>query len=118
MSTNESMKDRIKLFCDHPFFTERPSLIVALLSVEMQTGIKLPNTFEISITSEFSMYDIRVVLGKANDYYFFGMGPEDGYIQYQAFESKKQLFLYFRSMDNIDREDRAYLLNQVENMPN
>jgi hypothetical protein len=105
------------MFCENPFFVQRPNLIVAILSLESRIGIKLPNTFHATMMPLYMIGERKVELGKIHNLYIFGMDFEDGHWEYRAFEDIREIKLFFAQMEDLEPTERAYWLNQIEEIP-
>lgn len=112
------LKERIALFCEHPFFKKFPSLVVTILDYEIKTGIKLPNSFDFTPMDMYHFGDRSIMLAKLHNFYILGFDFEDGFWEFSAFPSKQEMKLFFGYMEGLDPQDLAYWIRQIDAIPN
>ena len=116
-STQALIKERIAAFCEHPFFKQYPSLVVAILDCEIKTGVKLPNSFELIQMPIYQFGERSIMLARLHHFFIFGFDFDDGYWEFSAFPSKPEMKLFFTQMEGLDREHLAYWLRQIDDIP-
>jgi len=112
----EMIHERIDFLNQVAFFNERKGLAQAIVYVEKKTGIKLPTEFKVTLMPSYKIGHNEVTLGRIHTYYFFGLEIH-GIVNYQAFENKKTLKLFFTQMEGLEREDLAFWLREIDDIP-
>lgn len=112
----EKIKERINLFYENEFFQLNPGLAEAVVQFELGMGVRLPNQFHIHIMPEYKIGENSVVIGRIHKHFIFGLETE-GVPNYQLFETKNKIKLFFTQMEGIEKEDLRYWLDQIDEIP-
>lgn len=112
----QSVEERAKVFCENPYFQEKPpSLIAAIVAFELQQKQKFPPSFSITLP-EYKIGDsISVQIGKIHNAYIFGLFTENKW-RYTLFPNKEELKLFFMSIAALDKKDLPFWWNEIENL--
>ncbi|MDG4656203.1 DUF3964 family protein [Ectobacillus antri] len=95
-----------------PFFQDKQLLAKQIIQFEKETGVYLPNQFEVKQIPPYEFGERKAVIGRVHAFYFIGICKE-GVWQYQAFANEMKCKEFFIALPGEDKE-LAFWLNNIE----
>lgn len=114
------MNSREEKIINHEFFKDRKDLATMLIQFEKEGKGFLPNSprrVEIP-PSAIKFGNKRVVLGRIDKYYYFGIEVEKDVWKYNAFEDEGMCNYFFHTIPDIDSQTLAFWQYQVHRLSN
>lgn len=112
---SKNIDERLEMYYKNEFFEKHRGLPEAIIAFEQKINLNMPSEFVVPPFVYYEIGENQVLLGKVHNYYLFGMKKEDK-VTYQLFENKSSLKLFFAHINDLEKEDKAFWLSEVESI--